>query len=147
ATGLWQDTYPFAELNSYFPATPEGRKSLGTGFIVRSVVTDPKLLSGGVARIGVKPNPYKKLAFWDSRTSSVDHKVTFFNLPPRATITILDVSGQIIHQFHFESNDPQNGTLDWNLFSKNGIEVASGLYIYVVDYEGGQHVGYLSILR
>jgi hypothetical protein len=35
----------------------------------------------------------------------------------------------------------------WNLFSKTGIEVASGLYIYVVEYDGGQQVGYFSILR
>lgn len=147
AAGLWQDTYPFAELNSFFPKSSEGQKALGAGFTVRSALTDAKLLSSGTARIGVKPNPYKKLAFWDSRTSSVDHKIVFFNLPQKARITILDVSGQIIHQFHFESNDPQNGTLEWNLFSKNGIEVASGLYIYVVDYEGGQHIGYLSILR
>jgi hypothetical protein len=33
------------------------------------------------------------------------------------------------------------------MFSKDGIEVANGLYIYVVEYEGGKQVGYFAILR
>jgi hypothetical protein len=35
----------------------------------------------------------------------------------------------------------------WNCLSKDGYEVASGLYVYVVEFEGGRQVGYLSILR
>jgi hypothetical protein len=68
-------------------------------------------------------------------------------LPPTAKVTILDVSGQIVQVLNFASTGLSNGTLFWNLFSKTGIEVASGLYIYVVEYDGGQQVGYLSILR
>lgn len=69
------------------------------------------------------------------------------NLPADARITILDVSGQVIDQFSFTPVDPNNGTAFRDLFSKNGIEVANGLYIYIVEYPGGQQVGYFSILR
>lgn len=147
ASGLWVDTYPFAELNTFFPRTAEGQKALGAGFIVKSALADPAKLARGEAKISVKPNPYKKKALFDSAIDAYDHKVTFYNLPPRATITILDVSGQIIQELRFTSSDPNNGSMFWNLFSKDGIEIASGLYIYVVEYDGGQHVGYLSILR
>jgi hypothetical protein len=77
-----------------------------------------------------------------------DHKLLFYNLPPDCKITILDVAGQIVDEIHFTSNDPNNGSKFWDMFSKDGIEVASGLYIYVVESPtGGLKTGYFSILR
>jgi hypothetical protein len=84
---------------------------------------------------------------FDNVTDASDHKVMFYNLPPQAKITILDVSGQIVQILNFTSSGPSNGIMYWNLFSKTGIEVASGLYIYVVEYDGGQQVSYLTIMR
>ena len=147
ASGLWQDTYPWTYLNSFFPKTSAGQKLLGSAFTVKSALADPAVLASGAAKVGVKPNPYKKKALFDNAGNAFDHKVTFYNLPPTAKITILDVSGQIVNEINFSSNDPNNGSVFWDLFSKDGVEVASGLYIYVVEYQGGKQVGYLSILR
>ncbi len=147
ATGLWENTYPFAEFNTFYPKDAAGQKRMGVSFVVKSALADPSNLASGASKISVKPNPYKKKALFDSAVDAFDHKVTFYNLPPNAKITILDVSGQIVQEINFTSNDPNNGSTFWNLFSKDGVEVASGLYIYVVDYDGGQHVGYLSIMR
>lgn len=147
ATGLWQGVYPFTTLNRLFPTTTSGLKDLGAAFEVKTPTPSGFDIRTGNVRIGVKPNPYKRMAFWDSRTNSFDHHLLFYNLPAGSTLTILDVSGQIIHQFHHDSGDPNNGTLRWNMFSKDGIEVVSGLYIYIVEYDGGQHVGYFSITR
>jgi hypothetical protein len=147
ASGLWVDTYPFATLNAFFPKTPDGLKNIGAGFIVKSAGSTPADLQSGKAKITVKPNPYKRKALWDNATLPFDHKITFLNLPASAKITILDVSGQVVDQINYESTDPNNGSAFWDMFSKDGVEVASGLYIYVVEYDGGQHVGYFSILR
>jgi len=51
------------------------------------------------------------------------------------------VSGQAIDQFTFAPDDPNYGTMFWDLYSKNGIEVASGLYIYLVEYQGSSRWG------
>ncbi|MEX2089673.1 MAG: hypothetical protein WEB62_07860, partial [Bacteroidota bacterium] len=147
ATGLWENTYPFAVLNTFYPKDAAGLKRMGAGFVVKSALADPAQLASGASKISVKPNPYKKKALFDSAVDAFDHKVTFYNLPPTAKITILDVSGQLIQEINFASNDPNNGSTFWNLFSKDGVEVASGLYVYVVDYSGGQHIGYLSVMR
>jgi flagellar hook assembly protein FlgD len=82
----------------------------------------------------VSPNPYKKYASFDNLTDSRDHKLKFFNLPARGRLTILDVAGQIVDQIQF---DNQTGVSDvtWDMFSKDGNEIANGLYIFVV--EGG----------
>jgi len=120
---------------------------MGAGFIVKSALAPASDLVSGKAKVVVKPNPYKKKALFDNATLSYDHKLTFMNLPGNAKITILDVSGQIVDQINFQSTDPNNGSTFWDMFSKDGIEVASGLYIYVVEYDGGKQVGYFSILR
>jgi hypothetical protein len=97
--------------------------------------------------VTVKPNPYKRAALFDNRSQVYDHKIFFSNLPPAAKITILDVSGQVIDVINFSSSDPSNGSVSWDMFSKDGIEVASGVYIYVVESPTGSIVGHFAILR
>jgi len=104
-------------------------------------------LASGKTKVVVKPNPYKKKALFDNATLSYDHKIDFLNLPGNAKITIMDVSGQIVDVINFTSTDPNNGSIFWDMFSKDGVEVASGLYIYIVEYDGGKQVGYFSIMR
>jgi hypothetical protein len=149
ASGMWINTYPFAFLNADYPKPTDavGLKNIGTGVSVDHYPAALSDLLSGALKVSVKPNPYKKRAMFDNITDASDHKVLFYNLPPQAKITILDVSGQIVQILNFTSSGPSNGTMYWNLFAKTGMEVASGLYIYVVEYAGGQQVGYLSIMR
>jgi len=147
ASGLWMNTFHFAYLNSDYPKIPQGLKDIGAGVSIDHYPAALADLRNGVLKVSVKPNPYKKRAMFDNVTDASDHKVMFYNLPAQAKITILDVSGQIVQILNFNSSGPTNGIMYWNLFSKTGIEVASGLYIYVVEYDGGQQVGYLTIMR
>jgi hypothetical protein len=147
AAGIWGATYPFASLTTWYPKTSDGLKAIGASFTVKSALANASDLVSGKAKVVVKPNPYKKKALFDNATLSYDHKLTFMNLPGKAKITILDVSGQIIDRIDFASTDPNNGSTFWDMFSKDGVEVASGLYIYVVEYDGGKQVGYFSIMR
>ena len=49
---------------------------------------------------------------------------------------------------NFTSTDPSLGSVFWDMFSKDGIEVASGVYVYVVESPtGDKKIGYFSILR
>ncbi len=144
ANGLWYLTFPFAYNNANYPASNATLlRNLGGAQVVTSALA-PR---GDVSRIGVRPNPYKKTALFDNRSQVYDHKIVFYNLPPQCKITILDVSGQIIDVINFVSNDPSKGSVFWDMFSKDGIEVASGVYIYVVQSPTGNHVGQFAILR
>jgi len=144
ASGLWQKTFPFGTTNANFPKDAAGLKAIGAQQVVYSALAG----QGDVSNAGVRPNPYKRAALHDNFEQVYDHKLLFYNLPPECTITILDVSGQIIDQFDFTSADANRGSIFWDMFSKDGIEVASGLYVYVVESPtGGQKVGYFSILR
>jgi hypothetical protein len=145
AVGIWQGTYPFSNTSPDFPGTPEGRARIGAGFLVAPPVANPADLSSGQTMITVSPNPYKIASLTDVRDDPVSHNIDFLNLPASCTITILDVSGQMILQEQIEGGT--EGRWSWNMFSKDGVEVASGLYIYHVKYDGGEHLGHFAILR
>ena len=143
ASGLWFQTFPFAYNNANYPKDATGKKNMG----VAQVVTSALAPNSVVATVGVRPNPYKRAALHDNRSQVYDHKLLFYNLPPQAKITILDVAGQVIDVINFTSSDPSNGSVFWDMFSKDGIEVASGVYIYVVESATNHFVGQFSILR
>lgn len=143
-SGLWTGTYNFATASSFYPKTLTGLKDIGANFVLKAPLVQAQSLVNGDLKIRVKPNPYKQQALHDT---GLEHKILFFNLPTGTRITIFDVSGQVIDVLSFTGQNPNDGTLFWDMFSKDGIEVASGLYIYVAEYDGGQQTGYFSILR
>ena len=143
-SGLWMGTYPFANspINAFLPKTQAELKSLGVGYVVQLETPAASEVVSGARKIYVKPNPYKRRAFFDV---DIEHKVAFVNIPDQSTITILDVAGQIV--LRQAITNPTSGVYFWDLYSKDGNEVANGLYIYIVEYPGGREVNYLSILR
>ena len=151
----WGATYPWAVNMAAFPAAgSQARKNIGAAF----TVTPPVAATVEAFRenITVSPNPYKITGLNDVRNDPASHNIDFLNLPANYTLTILDVSGQVI--FKTSVRNAVNGRYSWDLFSKDGVEVASGLYVYHVAYEeaelngdgfttGGEVVGHFSILR
>ncbi len=139
----WAGTYPFANLNSLFPSPgTQAYKNIGAPYTVVPPVAAVEQVE---SLITVTPNPYKITGLNDVRNDAASHKVYFLNLPEDYTLTILDVSGQIVYQTIVEG--AVNGQGEWDLFSKDGVEVASGLYIYHVKYSDREVMGHFAILR
>lgn len=145
--GFWKGTYPFSHTHALFPAATdlEGLRRIGAVFTARPPVASVSDLNAKTVKIGVRPNPYKRAAYFDNRLDFADHKVAFYNLPSNCKITIIDITGQIIDEINVRN--ATDGLYFWNMFSKDGIEVSSGLYVYLVEWEGGSARGYFSILR
>ena len=152
-SGLWAGTYHYATANAFYPGGNDidGLKAVGAKFILKAPLAAPgdlaknqEEIDAGKLRIKVQPNPYKKQALHDS---GIEHKLLFTNLPTGVKITILDVSGQVIDVLSFDGTNPFDGTLFWDMFSKDGIEVTSGLYIFVAEFSGGKQTGHFAILR
>lgn len=141
---LWGGTYPYADRNAAYPAAgTRARDNLGVPF----TVVPPVAAASRVAElITVTPNPYKVTALNDVRNDASSHQISFLNTPSDFTLTILDVSGQIIYRR--EVQGATSGRATWDLFSKDGVEVASGLYFYHIAFgEGQQATGHFAILR
>jgi hypothetical protein len=65
-------------------------------------------------------------------------KVEFRNLPRcRSTVRIYTIAGDLIETL-FHDGSTGNGSLPWDLVSRNGQDVASGLYLFSVEPEDGR---------
>jgi hypothetical protein len=60
-------------------------------------------------------------------------KIEFRNLPAcQSTVRIFTVAGDLVEILY---NDGSDGTLPWDLVSRNGQDVTSGVYLYSVEPE------------
>jgi hypothetical protein len=84
-----------------------------------------------LARVRVVPNPFLIFSLYQSRAG--DPRLAFINVPPRGTLRIYTVAGQFVQQITWEPADLEgDGDLFWNLRSRGGLLVASGLYLWVL---------------
>jgi hypothetical protein len=87
------------------------------------------------AAIHVIPNPY--------RPYEQDGGVTFKNIPAGADIKIIDINGDIIKEF----TDARDRDIKWDATNDQGRELASGVYLYYVYYDGKVVSGKLAVIR
>lgn len=84
--------------------------------------------------IKVVPNPY--VVFSQFEQSTGERKLMFMGLPPRGTIEIFTVSGRFVQRLTYDENDlAGNGDLFWDMRTFENNDIASGLYVFVVDGE------------
>jgi len=97
-----------------------------------------------VGEVAVVPNPYRgDVAYnsynppWEAPKGNrpywmeQDRRIQFVNLPERCEIKIYTLSGDLVYTILHE--DPVRGYEDWNLTSRVGQAVSSGLYLYTVE--------------
>ena len=92
-------------------------------------------------KIAVVPNPYPGAASWEPATTSVGRgvrRIYFINLPAVCTINIYTISGNLVQTLHHNTNNLKNGQEPWNLVSRDGMDIAFGVYIYHVQTPDGK---------
>lgn len=126
--------------------------------LVVSAVAPGERPGSGVA---VFPNPYKVEARWDAGTLVRDHYLWFANLPRRCHLAIFTLAGDLVYETEFDGSsyhgenarglyDPRTdldvdppdlsgSAFAWNLISREGQAIASGLYLFAVkDRDTGE---------
>ena len=95
--------------------------------------------------ISVVPNPYMVRSHFQEEA---ERRLRFTRLPSECQITVYTVTGELVtvikHSDAYDSNEW------WNLRSgkdHDGSEVAPGLYIFVVEAEGFEHIGKFAVVR
>jgi hypothetical protein len=98
--------------------------------------------------VGVYPNPYRVNAAWDGGSART-RRLNFYNLPPRAEIRIYTLAGEIIAELDHDAATYQGdirwydnfagterqlpgGEHSWDILSQNGLDIATGLYLFTV---------------
>jgi hypothetical protein len=113
-------------------------------------------------KIKVVPNPY--VATNEMEPSVVNkflnqrRRLLFTNLPEKCTIKIFTISGLLIRELHAPQDvltnysgygTSSNGVLHWDMLTKEGLEIAAGMYFYHVknDITGEEKAGKFGVLK
>ncbi len=81
------------------------------------------------------PNPF--------RVSEGHTNITFTNLPPESRLTVATVSGNIVRRI--EGIGPDNWV--WDVRNDDGKVLASGVYLYVIEFKNGYSRDKFMVIR
>ena len=116
-------------------------------------VVRPRAEAGVAYRDGkvwVVPNPFRGSAPWERDPVPGDvftRHVDFFGLPrAKSQIKIYTLAGDLVEVIDHDGR-AGNGQAPWNLISRNGQDIESGVYLFTVDSPAGHQVGKFVIIR
>jgi len=93
-------------------------------------------------QINVVPNPFYLFGPYDPAVTN--RQIKFQHLPDVCTIRIFNLAGDLIRTI--EKTDGATSIETWDVLTENGLPVASGIYLYVVDAPGmGQKIGKMAV--
>jgi len=106
---------------------------------------DPASINNDLAKsdldkIKVVPNPYVVTHVAESRLSSTqtsgrgEREIRFTRIPPGSKISIFTVRGELVKTLNHD--DLFVGDVYWNLRTEENLDVAFGVYVFVVDAPG-----------
>jgi hypothetical protein len=120
-----------------------GLQSVPPGYDAARAQTD-------LAKVAVVPNPYAGAASWEPATTSVgrgERRVFFIHLPRKCSIRIYTMAGRLVQSLDHDSS-VDDGQLSWNLVSRDGMDIAFGVYVFHVDAPGvGTTIGKFAVLK
>jgi hypothetical protein len=104
----------------------------------------------GLDDIAVVPNPYVGAVSWETGSATSgrgERKIYFIHLPQKCTIRIYTISGHLVQTLEHDGNI-DDGQEAWNLISRDGMNVAFGMYVFHVDAPGvGTKIGKFGIIK
>ena len=87
--------------------------------------------------IQVVPNPYVVTNMMESAVANPflnqRRKIMFTHLPAECTIHIFTVSGTLVDRIDVDQADAQNCIIHWDMLTREGLEIAAGMYLYHVE--------------
>ena len=140
----WQIKYPWSN-ESYVIIKPKKFFIDGDNWIVdMSELGKPhKVMQEELNQIQVVPNPYLVRSRFNETAN--ERRMRFTHLPQHCRISIFTISGEIVHNINHDN--VYDGNSWWDLKSTHGELVSPGLYIYIVESEGLEHIGKFAIVR
>lgn len=119
-------------------------------FTTRAQKLDNSKAKQDLDDVAVVPNPYVGAASWEAATVSVgrgERKIYFIHLPNDCTIKIYTLSGKLVDTIHHNSVI-SDGQVSWGLISKDGMDIAYGIYVYHVSSPNiGEKIGKFAIIK
>mgnify|MGYP003731796923 CR=1 FL=1 len=90
--------------------------------------------------IQVVPNPYVVTNMMETAVANPflnqRRKLMFTHIPAECVITIFTVSGTLVDRIVVDNADPENGIAHWDMLTREGLEIAAGMYLYHIEAMG-----------
>ena len=105
-----------------------------------------------LSNIRVVPNPYIAATAIESSlppgvsSGRGERKIEFQNVPNDAVIKIYNIRGQHIRTLNHDGNI-FDGSISWNLRTSENMDIAYGVYLYVVQSSVGSKKGKIAIIK
>ncbi len=120
-------------------------------FTLAGAQTDAAAAKRSLNEITVVPNPYCAAANWEPSNpfqfGRGERRIFFNHLPQKCTIRIYTVRGFLVDTIEHDS-PVENGSEAWNLVSKDGMDIAYGLYIFQVEAPDiGEQIGKFAVIK
>jgi hypothetical protein len=122
-------------------------------FGVRGSAIDEDAAREQIERVAVVPNPYVGAASWEAplpptqNTGRGERRVDFIHLPQNATIRIYSARGEFVREL-VHTGGLTDGSVSWDLRTREGLDVAYGVYFYHVRTPDGlSKSGKLAIIK
>jgi len=113
-------------------------------------VTPHATAASRFGEVWVAPNPYRGSSPWERPPVPGDvftRHIDFLGLPrAKSRIRIYTLAGDLVAELDHDGRTG-NGQAAWNLISRNGQDVASGVYLFTVTSSVGHQVGRFVLLR
>ena len=106
-----------------------------------------------MSEIKVVPNPYIGTNAMESAVSNPylnqPRRLMFTHIPAQCTIKIFTSSGIFVDEVVVKDNPPDNGIVHWDMLTKEGLEIAAGIYVYYVKSEqtGEEKLGKFAVIK
>jgi hypothetical protein len=113
---------------------------------------DEALAGEQISRVHAVPNPYVAASAFELplnpgiTSGRGERKIDFVHLPAGSTIQIFTSRGDHVVTLHQDGNI-EDGTVSWNLKTKENLDIAYGVYFYVVESPVGTKTGKLAIIK
>ncbi len=108
-------------------------------FTVKGSAINTQQAKTELDKITVVPNPYVAAASWEPASpfsfGRGERRIYFNHLPQKCTIRIYTIRGYLVDTIEHDSN-AADGSESWDLVSKDGMNIAYGIYIFHVDAPG-----------
>jgi hypothetical protein len=113
--------------------------------------TSDSLATKELLNVKVVPNPYLSASSLEPPldpgvTVGRKRKIDFIHVPRDAKINIFTARGDHVIALQ-QDNSIDNGTVSWNLKTKENLDVAFGVYFYVVESAWGSKTGKIAIIK
>jgi len=102
--------------------------------------------------IYVVPDPYIAVNRLERRILNLEEgrgerRIDFVNLPEECKVSIFTAAGRLVQSFSFSASG-ENRRASWDLRTKDGLEIAHGVYFYAVEAPGiGVKTGKFAIIK